>query len=70
VGVARQIGEHGFGSGERSFGIDHPVYFTQWGQIIGEGLSIGQVLVRAEELQTAGAVSGTELGQEQTSKEP
>ena len=25
MGVARQIGEHGLGTGERSLGIDHPV---------------------------------------------
>ena len=25
MGVARQIGEHGLGSGERALGIDHPV---------------------------------------------
>jgi len=28
MGVARQIGEHGFGSGERALGIDHPVDFA------------------------------------------
>ena len=28
MGVAGQIGEHGFGTGEWTFGIDHPVYLA------------------------------------------
>ena len=70
MGVARQIGEHGFGSGEGAFGIDHPVDVAQWRQIVGEGGGIGERLMLAEELQTIGVVSGAELVKEQTSKQP
>ena len=63
-GVARQLGEHGLRTGERSLGIDDPVDGAQWGQIVGEVPGLSEVLVRAEELQVARAVSGAELFQE------
>ena len=28
MSVAGQVGEHGLGTGERTFGIDHPVYLA------------------------------------------
>ena len=48
MGVARQIGEHGLRTGERSLGIDDPVDGAQWGQIVGEVPGLSEVLVRAE----------------------
>jgi len=70
MGVASEVSEHGFGSGERSLGIDHPVDGAQWRQIVGEVLGLSEVLVRAEELQMTSVVRGAELFQEQTPKQP
>jgi len=46
MGVARQIGEHGLGSGERSLGIDNPLDLAQWLQPIVEGLALSPVVVK------------------------
>ena len=36
VGVARQVSEHGCGTGEGALGVDHPVDGAQWSQVVGE----------------------------------
>ena len=70
VRVARQIGQHRFGSAERALAVDDPFGSTQWPQRGSEGRALGKMGVIAEELQAAGIVSGDELCQEQASKEP
>jgi len=64
VGVARQIGEHGARSAERTLGIDHPLDLAQRRQIGLEGSDVIEAGVDAEELETSVPVGGDELGQE------
>ena len=69
MGVARQVGEHGFGPAERTLGVDHPFDLAQWCQIRREGSGVGQWSVIAEESETAGLVRCEELLQEQPAKQ-
>jgi len=48
VGVARQIGEHGLRSGERSLGVDEPPRRPERGEEGGEGIGVGETSVLAE----------------------
>ena len=70
VRVARQIGQHRFGSAERALAVDDPFGSPQRRQICREGSALGEVGVIAKELQAAGVVGGNQLRQEQASKEP
>ena len=49
VGIAREIGQHGLGTTERSLAVDHPLGLAQRRQIGREGLRIGERGVIAEE---------------------
>ena len=51
VRVARQICQHGFGSGEGFLGVDHPVDFAQRVEKRLEGIPVQQVSMIAVELQ-------------------
>ena len=42
VGIAREIGEHGLGSGEGSLGVDHPLGLAQRRQRGVEGGFVGK----------------------------
>ena len=65
VGVARQIGEHGLGSGEGRLGVDEPVLLAQRRQESSEGAPVAKACMVAEELQPAGRMGLGELGQEE-----
>ena len=51
MGVAGQIGEHGLGSGEGTFGVDDPLALAQGFKPVGEGPGIGECLMLTKELQ-------------------
>jgi len=56
MGIAGQICQHGFRSGEGFFGVDDPVYFAQWGEERCKIGCIGKVRMTAKELQLPGFV--------------
>ena len=70
VCVSGEVGQHGFGSCEGSFGIDHPLDVSHGLQVVIEGLWIGQHLVSSKELQLPCAVRINEILQEQTPEQP
>ena len=51
MGVARQICQHGFWSGEGFFGIHDPVDLVQWFEEIVEGIPVNEVCMFTEEVQ-------------------
>ena len=53
VGVARQVGQHGLGSGEGRLGVDEPVLLAEGRQDGGEGAAVAQAGMVAEELEPA-----------------
>jgi hypothetical protein len=61
MGVARQIGEHRFGSCEGALGIDDPLTLMERREPVGEGLGVEQIDVLAEELQVPVPMSVLEL---------
>ena len=58
VGVAREIGEHGFGPAERSLRIDDPFRSSERRQECGERIGSIERGVCAEEGKLAGVVGG------------
>ena len=56
VRISAEIGQNGFGPTEGWFGIDHPFYFAQWGEMCGESLRIRQPNQIAKESQFTCAV--------------
>ena len=51
MGIATEVLEHGFGSGERWFDMDVPVEVAQGFEVSGEGLVIGELLMVSEEVE-------------------
>ena len=70
MGVAREVGENGFGSGEWLLRIDHPLRSPERDEEGGEGVGIGERCVRAEELEPAGLVGRDQHLQDQASEQP
>ena len=70
MGVARQIGEHGLGSGEGAFGIDDPFTLAQRHEPVCERIGVGQIEVIAEELQLPITMQVLQFFEEAASKEP
>ncbi|CAH2409603.1 hypothetical protein MES5069_900004 [Mesorhizobium escarrei] len=68
--VARQIGQHGLRSGERRLGVDEPVLPPQRSQEGIERLRFGEMCAVAEELEMAGSMGLSELGQEEPAEQP
>ena len=56
VGIARQIGEHGFGPTEWTLAVDDPLAELQRSEIICECLRIGERGMIAKALEVAGLV--------------
>ena len=56
MGIAGQICQHGFRSGEGFFGVDDPVYFAQWGEERCKIGCMGKARMTAKELQLPGFV--------------
>jgi hypothetical protein len=69
VGVAREIGEHRLRSGEGSLAVDEPPRRPERREEGGEGISVAEMAVLAEELQLAGGMRRGELLQHQPAKE-
>src|ERR1700691_1039694 len=69
MGVARQISENLFRSCERAFGVDDPLALTQWHEPVGEGISVGQIEVLAEELELTVPMGVLQLFEEATPEE-
>lgn len=66
--VQREVGQHRFRTGERLFGINHPVEAVQGIEVLGEGERIRQVLELAAKLELI--MEGVELFQEQSRQYP
>ena len=69
VGVARQIGQHSLGPGERSLGVDVPLGVVERLEPRFERTPVGELGVRAEELQVAGLVRGLQHRQHLAAEE-
>jgi len=65
VGVAGEIGEHSFGSGEGRLGINKPVLPLEWREVCSEGLATTQALDLTKERQPTRRMSICESGQEE-----
>jgi hypothetical protein len=68
--VARQIGQHRLGPGERPLGVDHPFAFAQRRHPGGEGCGVGQRAVLTEEPQLLAVVQALQFLQEATPDQP
>lgn len=69
VCVARQIGQHGLGSGERRFCIDHPSLLPDGREVAQESAAIGELRQSAEEGEPASIVELDQPGQEQAAEQ-
>ena len=69
MGVAGQIGENLFRSGEGALGVDDPLTLAQWHEPVGKGLGIGQIEVLAEELKLTVTMQVLELFEEAAPEE-
>ena len=69
VGIARQIGEHRLGAGQRTFGIDEPAGLSERGEERRECFGSGEMCVGAEELQLARRVCRRQLGEHQPAEQ-
>ena len=56
VGVAREIGEHGLGPGERRLGIDHPALLPDRREVTQEDAPVSETGLGAEEGKPAGVM--------------
>lgn len=56
VGIAGELGEHGFGPSEGRLGVDHPFGLPQWREPGVEGLPVGETGVVAMECKLPVAV--------------
>ena len=54
VGIAREIGEHGLGAGERRLGIDHEPLLPDCGEVTQEKAAVGETGLGAEEGKSPG----------------
>jgi len=70
VGIAAEVLEHGFGSGERWFDMDVPVEVTQGSQVGCKGFVIGEFPMVTEEVQTMLVVGLVQLLEQQVPKAP
>lgn len=70
VRVSAQIGQHGLGSAEGRFGIDHPFGFAERGEPGAEGVRAGQLGEIGEEGQLTGPVQIPQPVQKQASEQP
>ena len=61
VGVAREIGEHGLGAGERALGVDDPFAAAQRRERGVEGALVGERRELAEEGEAAGVAAPRDL---------
>ena len=69
VGVAREIGKHGFRPGEGSLGVDDPLGAAQRRERGVEGSLVGEGLEAAEEDEATGRMQGCEPFEEEPAEE-
>ena len=69
VGIARQIGEHRLGAGERAFGIDEPAGLSERGEERGECFGSGEMRMGAKELQLARRMCRRQLAEHQPAEQ-
>ena len=69
VRVARQVGQHGRGAGERALGVDHPFGAAQGREPVGEGAGFSQRRELAEEAQSPALVQALEFFEEAPPKQ-
>lgn len=68
VGVARQIGEHRFGPGERRLGIDHPALLSDGREVPQECAPFAKMREAAKESELAVIVQRAQPGEEQAAE--
>src|ERR1700685_4416755 len=56
VGIAREIGEHGLGAGERRLGIDHEPLVPDCSEVTQKSATVGETSLGAEESKSSGCV--------------
>ena len=69
VGIAREVGEHRFGTSEGRLGIDHPAFLADRREVSQEGPAVGEWSEAAEEGEPAGVVKGEQFGEEQAAEQ-
>src|SRR5277367_3571250 len=69
MGIAREIGEHGFRTGEGRLGVDHPAFMTDRREVVLEGPTVGEWCEVAEGGKPACVVECDQSGEEQTAEQ-
>ncbi len=69
VGIAREIGEHGVGAGERRLGVDHEPLLPDCGEVTRKNSTITEISLGAEEGKSSGCVELDQPGEEQAAEE-
>ena len=69
VGIAREIGEHGLGAGERRLGIDHEPLVPDPSEVTQKNATVGETSLGAEEAKSSGRVELDQPGEEQAAEE-
>ena len=69
VGIAREIGEHGLGAGERRLGIDYEALLPDRGEMAQEEAAVGETGLRAEERKSSRLMEFEQPGEEQAAEE-
>src|SRR6267154_2001357 len=67
--VAPEISERLLGTAERTLGVHNPIRSAQRGQVLREGVWIGEHCQRSKELQAAGFECGSDLLDEQVAEQ-
>jgi len=69
MGVARQVGEHRLGAGERRLGVDHEPLLPDGGEIVQEQATVGKIVLFVEEGESSGRVERDQPGEEQAAEQ-
>ena len=69
VSVAREIGEHRFGTGEGRLGVDHPTLMADRREMPQEGAPVSEWREAAEEGKPAGVMERDQSGEEQATEQ-
>lgn len=69
VGIAREIGEHGLGAGERRLGIDHEPLLPDRGEVAQEQTVVGEAGLGAEAGKSPRLMELDQPSEEQAAKE-
>ena len=69
MGIAAQVVEDVFGAAKGWFGVNHPVGFFKWGQVLGESFRLSESFQRGEELELAVVKGSPEVFEKQTAEQ-